>query len=128
MKHIFLILVVLMIPALLSCEGGTTFTKRVHNQSGDTLVVITYSLYASDVPVTIVPGASQEVFWRDEMGRFVDDSYTCTLDLDSMRILVSGGKTLLSDPMDGDNWIRQSKDGRNSREDCTFTVTDEDLR
>jgi hypothetical protein len=111
-----------------SCEGGTTFTKKVHNKSSDTLIVTTYSTFANNMPVTIVPGASKEIFWWDQMGHFVDDAYTCTGELDSLNISVSGGKTLLTDPMDVDYWIRESRDGRNSREDCTFTVTDEDLQ
>ncbi len=128
MKLVLGITLPLLYLVLTSCEGGTTFTKKVNNQSGDTLIVATYSVYASDKPVTIPPGTSKEVFWHDQLGGFVDDSYSCTDELDSLLISTSGGKSLLTDPMDENNWSRQSRDGRNSREDCTFTVTDEDLQ
>jgi hypothetical protein len=114
--------------ALSSCEGGTTFTKTIENKSSETITVRVYSIYDAGESVTINANESAQIYWDDQMGFFVDNSYTCTNLIDSIAVSISNNKTLLKDVMNADNWIRESKDGRNSREDCTFAFTDNDLQ
>jgi hypothetical protein len=113
--------------ALSSCEGGTTFTKTIENKSSESITVRVYSIYGAGESVTINANESAQIYWDDQMGFFVDNSYTCTNLIDSIAVSISNNKTLLKDVMNADNWIRESKDGRNSREDCTFAFTDNDL-
>ena len=111
-----------------SCEGGTTYTKTIRNNSTETLSINVYSLYTGTGPIQINPGESKEIFWHDNTGQFVGNEYRCTSELDSITVSVSNGKTLQKDLMNEDNWTRASKDGKNSREDCTLTVSEEDLQ
>lgn len=112
---------------LYSCEGGTTFTKTISNTSSETLTVKAYTIYGKQNTVTIAPNEQKEIYWNDFMGRFVNDEYSCTNELDSIIINVSNDKTLMKDLLNSEFWIRESKDGRNSREDCYIVVSDADL-
>lgn len=113
--------------ALYSCEGGTTFTKNINNISSETLTVTVHATFGDLEPVTIAPNEEKNIYWDDQMGRFTTDAYRCTNELDSITVSVSNGKILTLDLMDDNNWIKESKDGRNSREDCTVTISDNDL-
>ena len=114
--------------ALTSCEGGTTFTKTIDNQSSESVSLVLYTNFGDTKTTTVGPNSKTEVFWSDQMGNFVDNSFNCTTLIDSVTISISKGKQLTKDIMNSDNWRRESKDGRNSREDCTFTFTDSDLQ
>jgi hypothetical protein len=113
---------------LIGCEGGTTFTKTIDNKSSESISVRIYTDFGSGKSFNIGPGSATEVFWNDQMGMFTGDDFTCTQLIDSIQITISGNKQLVKDPMVSSNWIRESKNGRNSREDCTFIVTDNDLQ
>ncbi len=113
---------------LVGCEGGTTYTKTIDNRSSDTLAVRVYTVFGSSDTSLVMPGEATEVFWNDVMGQFVDDTYDCVQMVDSIYVQPSSGRVLQKDIMAGDNWDRESKDGRNSREDCTFTILESDLQ
>lgn len=120
-------LITLMI-LLTSCEGGTTFTKTIDNRSSESITVKLFTIYGSYESLTVNSNVSKEIYWNDQMGSFVDDSYTCTQIIDSVEITITNNKTLTKSIMNPDNWIRESKDGRNSREDCIFIITDDDIQ
>ena len=120
-------LITLMI-LLTSCEGGTTFTKTIDNRSSESITVQLFTIYGSYESLTVNSNVSKEIYWNDQMGSFVDDSYTCTQIIDSVEITITNNKTLTKSIMNPDNWIRESKDGRNSREDCIFIITDDDIQ
>ncbi len=111
-----------------SCEGGTTYTKTIDNKSSDTITLKLYSTYLNDQTFTINPIVSQEIYWDDQMGSFAGDSYNCNQEVDSVEISISNNKKLIKDIINSENWIRESKDGRYSREDCTFIINDDDLQ
>lgn len=111
-----------------SCEGGTTFTKSIDNRSTETIQVMLKSIYGNSEETTILPNESKQIFWDDQMGFFVDDSYTCTQLIDSIKLTITNNKVLTKDIMDPENWTRNSTNGRNSREDCLFTLTNNDLQ
>lgn len=113
---------------LTSCEGGTTFTKTIENKTSETITVRLFTIYGDNDPVSLSPGESKQVFWKDQMGRFTDNSYTCVTFLDSVHVSITNGKTLIKDMKNANNWTRQSKGGRNSEEDCTFIITNSDLQ
>lgn len=123
-----IIVVMLILVVMTSCEGGTTFIKTIDNNSSDTITLKLYAAYFNDQSFTINPNVSQEIYWDDQMGSFVDEAYKCTQEIDSVEITISNNKVLIKNILNSDNWIRESKDGRNSREDCTFIITDEDLQ
>ncbi len=113
---------------LCACEGGTTFTKSINNTSSETLTVTAYTVYSTGNEVVLNPNEEKEVYWNDFMGRFTGDDYTCTNDIDSIVITTASGKVVTKNLLDANNWTRESKDGRNSREDCTIDITDEDFQ
>ena len=45
-------------------------------------------------PVTVKSNESKAIYWDDQMGSFVDDSYTCTQMIDSVEITITNSKTL----------------------------------
>lgn len=111
-----------------ACEGGTTFTKSIDNRTSE---IITIQLFTSDgayEQLSIKSNEIQEIYWNDRLGSFVDESYTCLQEIDSFDITISNNKELIKDIMEPDNWSKTSKDGRNSREDCIFTILNEDIQ
>lgn len=113
-----------LVTALMSCEGGTTYSKIVDNQSSETLTILIFqSVFHQDTVFQIDPGQRQTLFLDDQLGRFSGDTYHCTQEIDSAKVSVSNGKMLLKDIMNSDHWTRESKGGRNAKEICTFTVT-----
>lgn len=129
MNKLFVLILSLSASILFSsCEGGTTFTKSIDNRSDETIQVVLHTIYGSHEESTIQPNESTQIFWDDQMGFFVDDSYTCIQLIDSINITVTNNKMLTKDIMNPDNWTRESKDGRNSREDCLFIIMESDLQ
>lgn len=128
-KRNFFFLVSLLLLLLASaCEGGTTFTKTIDNKTDETIIIQLFTTYGNTEAISIHSNHSKEIYWDDQMGRFVDENYCCTQIIDSVKITITHEKTLLKDIMNPDNWLKNSKNGRNSREDCTFTITNKDLR
>ncbi len=62
------------------------------------------------------------------MGRFAADNYSCLQEIDSILVTTSSNKVVIKDILDLNNWTKESKGGRNAREDCTFIINDEDLQ
>ena len=52
----------------------------------------------------------------------------CTQLIDSVEISITNNKILTKDIMNSNNWQRMSKGGRNSKEDCLFIISDEDIQ
>ena len=117
-----------VITILSSCEGGTTFTKSIENRTTETIRVKLQTIYSSQDEITINPNESKQIFWDDQMGRFVDNSYMCTQLIDSVEISITNNKILTKDIMNSNNWQRMSKGGRNSKEDCLFIISDEGIQ
>ena len=117
-----------VITILSSCEGGTTFTKSIENRTTETIRVKLQTIYSSQDEITINPNESKQIFWDDQMGRFVDNSYMCTQLIDSVEISITNNKILTKDIMNSNNWQRMSKGGRNSKEDCLFIISEEDIQ
>lgn len=112
---------------LFSCEGGTTFSKIINNKSTETISVKTITLVGGDQTLIISPNESKTIFFYDDERGFVDDSYNCIQEFDSIEIGISNNKTLVKNILQSDNWERESSGGRNSKEKCTFVISDEDL-
>lgn len=129
MKNLFVLITsISAIFILPSCEGGTTFTKSIDNRTSDTVRVKLHTIYDSKDEITINPNESKQIFWDDQMGSFVVDSYTCTQLIDSVEISITDNKVLTKDIMDSNNWERLSEGGRNSKEDCLFIISEENIQ
>ena len=127
-----LLIIINLAVLLVSCEGGTTFTKSIKNNSTETFDVTlylssTYSVQTSTSTYEIKPGETREMFWNDWERRFVNDMYDCTQEIDSFSFNIFSESTISVDLMDVVRWGHSSKDGRNSREDCVFEITDDDF-
>ena len=123
---VFVVLLVLL--TLNACEGGTTYSKTVKNKSSETLTIKFYSAYGgSESTVSIEPNRNKDIWVDYQQGSFAGNSYNCTQEFDSVKVAVSNNKTLGTDMMNPDNWDRESSDGRNAKERCTFEVHDQDL-
>jgi len=129
MKNLFVLITSISVIIILpSCEGGTTFTKSIDNRTSDTVRVKLHTIYDSKNEITINPNESKQIFWDDQMGSFVDDYYTCTQLIDSVEISITDNKVLTKDIMDSNNWERMSEGGRNSKEDCLFIISEENIQ
>ncbi|MEE4176319.1 MAG: hypothetical protein V2I46_02295 [Bacteroides sp.] len=126
-ENLYVFVAIALMLFLGSCEGGTTFTKTLDNRSSEDITVKLYTHFGESSPVTVNSNEKKEIYWDDRMGHFVDETYTCTQIIDSVAIRVTNDKVLVIDFLDPANWTRESRDGRNAREDCTFVVTDEHL-
>lgn len=111
-----------------ACEGGTTFTKIIDNQSSENIKIKTFSIYGFEQVTEINSGESKNVYWDDQMGRFTDSTYHCTQEFDSIHVEISNNKILVKDIMLFDNWTKESSGGRNSKEECTFSISDDDVQ
>ena len=130
MKNVlFFSLWVVVAIGLISCEGGTTFTKTITNNSSETLTVELFtSTFSTPTTTTIAPNETKDIFWNDQLGGFVDDTYNCITDIDSVNVTVTNNKVLQKDLDSSATWTLDSKkDSRNSFEKCTCTITDDDL-
>ncbi len=58
-----LIVGILTLLFLYSCEGGTTFTKEINNASSETLTVSLYSSSWSDTNTTIGPNERKDIYF-----------------------------------------------------------------
>ncbi|MFN5346493.1 MAG: hypothetical protein ACK44N_07835 [Bacteroidota bacterium] len=77
----------------------------------------------------VINAHEYKTVFTDEQNRsFVGDSFNCTSLIDSVDFNISNGKILIKDIMNSANWIQKSTKGRNSREDCIFEITDNDLQ
>lgn len=129
MKNIALLLFVILIMSFIAgCEGGTTFTKKVENNTDNEITILLYTIYGPTESHIILPNESKVIYWDDQMGIFVGESYTCTQIIDSVDISISVNKALIKDILDPDNWTRISKDGRNSKEECIFVISPDDIQ
>jgi hypothetical protein len=126
-KTIVLSISMAVITLFSSCEGGTTFSKGIENRTSETIKVKLHTIYGNIDETTINPSDTKQIFWDDQMGFFVDDSYTCTQLIDSVEIDITNGKILIKDIMNSDNWERTSKGGRNSKEACLFIISNDDI-
>jgi len=126
-RSIHLLGIVFLIVFLISCEGGTTFTKTIQNNTPYTITLNVYSVLNGTSISTIPALAYEEFYWDDQERRFVDDSYSCTQEFDSLIVSISDDKTLLKDVMNPDNWVKNSSGGRMSREDCVFIISNDDI-
>jgi hypothetical protein len=111
-----------------ACEGGTTFTKYIDNKTSETITIKLFTNFGPSEEVTVNPNERKIIFWNDQERIFTDDSYTCTYLIDSIHVNISNGKTLLKNIMDSNNWSRDSKGGRNAKEICIITITNNDLQ
>ena len=114
--------------AFSSCEGTTTLTKTIDNQSSSTLTFETFTIYGDSQLNTIQPKELVIIYVDDQLGNFAGENYTCLNEIDSILVFISGNKTLEKDIMNDNNWMNESKGGRNAKEECTFVVTDEDIK
>ncbi len=109
-----------------ACEGGTTFTKSLTNNTSETITLSVFS--SSEREVTIAPDETKSIWMEDHDRRFAGDDYTCVNELDSILVSVSNNKILLLDLMDSNNWMLETSDGRNATANCTITISEEDLQ
>ncbi len=122
-KYAFLIMII----SFMSCEGGTTFTKTIYNNSDESMDITVFTNLNDSRTHTIPAQSETQIYFSDRIGFFVDETYTCLDEIDSIQVIMTNGKTLDLDIMDDSNWINSSKDGRNSREDCEFSFDNDDL-
>lgn len=118
----------LLLIFLSSCEGGTTYTKTIENNSSETLTVNGYSVYWGNNSIIVGSDKTKDIWIDSQLGSFVNDSYQCTQGIDSIEVDVTDNKTLVLDVLDNNNWIRESSGGRKSSVNCILEITDEDLQ
>lgn len=129
MKKQFLLATIGLVAIFLAgCEGGTTFTKTIDNRTADTIAIRIWTYFGNTDTLLVEPETMREVYWNDLMGRFTDESYNCLEMVDSIYIDVMGPRELIKDITDPGQWQRERTGGRNSREDCTFTIQESDLQ
>lgn len=126
-KNILYLGLIFFFLTLISCEGGTTFTKHIENNTNDTLIVKLYLNYMGSDSINILPNETKEVYWDEIQGLFIGEEYYCASEIDSAHITTKNNKVLIKDILNSDNWLHESKDGRKSREFCLFIINENDL-
>ena len=115
---------------LIGCEGGTTFSNTLDNQSDSDLLVIVHTNSGFIDTISLNRHSSQYIYWDDQMGRFVPDSliYECSSPFASLSILDSSFSVIAKNYNTDSVWTHSYKRGkRNSYESCTATVTNDDI-
>jgi hypothetical protein len=115
--------------SLLSCEGGTTFTKTLVNRS-DVAVTLrtTETIAAFTDSFTVQPQTSQTIYFSDRMGLFVTDLYPCLSEFDSLFVELPDTLVLLKNILDESNWEKELTGGRNAQAICTFVIEAGDIQ
>jgi hypothetical protein len=113
---------------LMSCEGGTEFSKYIVNQSSDTLFVKGAMQPGTSDSVRVLPGSRELVYWFDLQGVFPGEAYECSSDIDSLRVTASSGRNIVKKIKSDDNWYKEHEEGRNATVDCIFIISNEDLK
>lgn len=85
----------LLLIFLSSCEGGTTYTKTIENNSSETLTVNGYSVYWGNNSIIVGSDKTKDIWIDSQLGSFVNDSYQCTQGIDSIEVDVTDNKTLV---------------------------------
>jgi len=113
---------------LFACEGSTTITKQIDNNSSETLSATFYfSSLSSPSSFIINPNSAALIYIHEEQGSLADESYSCVGEMDSIVLSFSNNRNLTKDIYLSENWMKISKYGRNSTKACIFIFTDEDL-
>jgi hypothetical protein len=124
------LIISLPLALLMGCEGGTTFTNSLDNQSDSDLLVIIHTNTGFIDTVSLHKHSSQTIYWTDEIGRFVPDStiYSCASPFTSLSILDLSFSEIAKNYHIDSVWTHSYKRGkRNSFESCTATITNDDL-
>ena len=114
----------------MSCEGGTTFSNTLDNQSDSDLLVIVHTNSGFIDTISLNRHSFQYIYWDDQMGRFVPDSliYECSSPFTSLSILDSSFSVIAKNYNTDSVWTHSYKRGkRNSYESCTATITNDDI-
>jgi hypothetical protein len=112
---------------MFSCEGGTTFTKIIDNKSTETVTIKTFTTIYGEQNHIIKPNEAKTIYLYDKERGFVDDTYSCIEEFDSIEFSLSNNKTLVKDILNEGNWENESSGGRNAQEKCTFSISDNDI-
>jgi len=104
----------------------SSYYKYIDNVSSETLDLTLYSNSYIEPVITasIVPGQLIEVFEIDHERSFSGPEYTCSDEIDSVKIVTLNGAIFVGDFQNIERWMRESSGGRMSREDCTFEILD----
>lgn len=120
----------LALALLVGCEGGTTFSNIIDNQSDSDLLVIVHVNTGFIDTISLNRHSTQDIYWYDVMGRFVPDStiYKCSSPFISINILDLSFSEIAKDYNTDSVWTHSYKRGkRNSYESCTATITNDDI-
>lgn len=112
---------------MFSCKGGTTFTKIIDNKSTETVTIKTFTTIYGEQNHIIKPNEAKTIYLYDKERGFVDDTYSCIEEFDSIEFSLSNNKTLVKDILNEGNWENESSGGRNAQEKCTFSISDNDI-
>ncbi|MCB2222271.1 MAG: hypothetical protein KQI35_17945 [Bacteroidetes bacterium] len=124
------ILPIIMI-IMASCEGETTYTKKIVNHSSDTLFFRIYSNYPGLIAdsVYLLPQAEVIFTMWTKLGGTNSD-IKCSEGIDSIHFSSESGKQLLRDFKDQNNWNytrKSNKRGSVVDNYCEFIIRPEDL-
>jgi hypothetical protein len=130
-RTLLILIIPIILIALTSCEGETSYTKKIVNQSSDTVFFRIYSNYAGLIAdsVYLLPQAEAIFLMWTKLGGTNSD-ITCSEGIDSIQFSSESGKYLLKDFKDQNNWNYSRKSNkRGSMVDhyCEFIVRQEDL-
>lgn len=115
---------------LISCEGGTTYTKTISNKSNDTLTILIFSQweYMED-SIVLLPDKTETIFFSDKLGGD-ETPIICTAEFDSINVLIPDNKVLKKDILDNSNWdfhLNSKKNGRFVNQYCEFEIQSDDI-
>lgn len=122
----FLLLITILLGA---CEKrGTTYIKRIDNQTSDTLNFYFLGIYNPATygdTIIVSPNENKQILFFEEESGIVYNPQGCRIVNDSVRVAIKGGRRLLKDMRNESDW-EYTEIG--TEQTCTFRVIPSDIQ
>ena len=122
---------VALLLALTSCEGETTYLKRVENRSNYAMSIAFEAVMTGESDtVYIDPHTSETVYVTYQRGGN-DSPHSCLQEMDNITVITEDSLHVTRDITDASNWDQQitssNKLGNTVQQLCLFVLDDEDF-
>lgn len=108
---------------IFSCQRFHNKTQIIDNSSSDTLELFNSGNGDTEL---IYPGATYQISFQEKLGS-EEEGIICNDVNDNYSISTINGDTLIKSLFDESSWSSTVSGDKDTEQECTFTVTDEDI-